>query len=152
MIPEKTMLDLLGGDPLVRMLPHATVTEASREMLRHHIGAVVIEEKDQTIGILTERDINYRVVASGRDTTALLRDVMTPDPTLIPPNTKASDALRQVVHHRYRYALVGQDRKAIGIVLISRIFAEVTKNLDNNVDEIDAFIRDGVFSDRGPLH
>ncbi len=153
MTQEKTVQDLINNDRLVRLSPHATVTQASREMLRHHIGAVVVEDAQRTVGIVTERDINFRVVAAGQDPTITrLCDIMTPDPTLMPPSTKVTDALRLVVNNRYRYALVGQNHKAVGIVLVSRIFAEVTKQLGNNVEDIDHFIRDGVVSDGGALH
>jgi hypothetical protein len=77
---------------------------------------------------------------------------MTAAPILMPPNTKVSDALRLLVHNRYRYALVGYDQQAIGIVLISVIFAEVTRHLGSSVEEVEHFIRGGAFSDQGAVN
>ncbi len=154
MAREKTVQDLIDCDQLVRLSPLSTVIQASREMLRHHIGAVVVvDDAERTVGILTERDINTRVVAAEHDpATTLLSDVMTPSPTLLPSDTKVSDALRWVVRNKYRYALIGQNQKAAGIVVISRIFAEVTMILGSNVEEIDHFIRGDVGSDHQALN
>jgi CBS domain-containing protein len=150
---EKTVMELIDRDRLVRLSPQSTVTQAAREMLRHHIGAVVVDDAERTVGIVTERDINFRVIAAGHDpATTPLSQIMTPSPTLMPPGTKVSDALRLVVHNRYRYALVGEDQRVIGIVMISRIFAEVTKQLGNSVEEIDQFIRGGFFSDHDAIN
>ncbi len=153
MIPEKAVVELTTCDPLVCLPPDATVTTAAQQMLRHHIGAVLIVEGERTVGIVTERDINYRTIAAGLDPkTTSLADIMTRNPTMIAPETKISDALRQVVLNRYRYALVGREGIAAGIVLISRIFAEVSAHLGSSVEEIENFIRGGAFSDRGSLN
>ncbi len=153
MTREKTVLELTATDPLICLPPDATIQQAAQEMLRHHIGAVLIVENGQTIGIVTERDINYRAVATGKDSSVTpLAAIMTREPTMIPPETKASDALRQVVRNRFRYALVGRDGIAAGIVVISRIFAEVAKHLGSDVEDIENFIRSGAYSGHSSLN
>ncbi len=45
----------------------ATVSEAAAEMMSKKIGAVLVLEGAQTVGMFTERDALYRVLAMGRD-------------------------------------------------------------------------------------
>ena len=134
--------DLIDPKTLVALPPETIVAEASRKMLGSHIGLVAVVENQVAVGIVTERDINYRVIAQGRDAnTTRLSDIMSRNPVLIPPDTNVFEALKLVVGSFFRYALVGLERQVVGVVPVSRIFAEVTKTMGNDIDDIDSFIR-----------
>src|SRR5476649_1348955 len=58
--------------------PETTVTQAAKLMAKKNVGAVMVVENELLVGIFTERDALFRVIAQGRDTqTTLLADVMT---------------------------------------------------------------------------
>ncbi|HRR67369.1 MAG TPA: CBS domain-containing protein, partial [Methanomassiliicoccales archaeon] len=46
--------------------PDMTVKEAAALMLREGVGSLVVLEEGEPVGILTERDILYKVVALGK--------------------------------------------------------------------------------------
>ena len=139
--------ELINPENLIILPPETIVTEASRKMLDCHVGLVTVVENDLAVGIVTERDINYRVIAQGRDAnTTRLTDIMSRNPVLISPDTNVFDALKLVVRNFFRYALVGVERHVVGVVPISSIFAEVTKAMGNDIVEIDGFIRGDSFA------
>ncbi len=98
--------------------PDTTVGEAAKLMARKKVGAVlVIGENQELIGIFTERDAVFRVIAKGRDArTTRLADVMTPAPLTVHPRKSLGYALLMMYEHGFRHAPVVEDGKLLGIV------------------------------------
>lgn len=48
---------LRKGRNVVTIAPERTVLEAMRLLMEHRIGAVVVQEEDEVLGILSERDV-----------------------------------------------------------------------------------------------
>ena len=71
------MLRDLATCPAVTCTTTASVPEAARVMAEADVGLlVVVDAADEPVGVLTDRDIVVRAVASGRDH-ATVADVMT---------------------------------------------------------------------------
>jgi CBS domain-containing protein len=102
---------------LVTAPPSITVAEAAKRMKRKKVGALVVTEGDNLVGIFTERDVVFRVVAPGLDPrTTLVESVMTSAPITIGPNEPFGHALL-VMHERgFRHLPVVERGKVIGIV------------------------------------
>ena len=142
MFHEKPISDLIKTEALVALAPGVTVGEAARKMLDRHVGLVVVVENEAVVGIVTERDINFRVVARSRDAeTTRLAEIMSRNPVLIAPETPVSSALKQVVARYFRYAVVGTEGRVAGVVPVNLIFAEITRALDNDIGDIDRYIQ-----------
>lgn len=103
---------------LLTATPHTTVNEAAKLMARKKVGAVlVIGENQELVGIFTERDAVFRVIAKGRDVrTTRLAEVMTPAPLTVHPRKSLGYALLMMHDNGFRHAPVVEDGKLIGIV------------------------------------
>jgi CBS domain-containing protein len=78
---------------------------------------VLVVEGGALVGIFTERDAVFRVLAKNRDAhTTELRQVMTPDPATVAPNTVYGHALLIMQERRFRHVPVVQDGQVLGIV------------------------------------
>src|SRR5512146_326246 len=67
--------------------PETTVGKAAELMARRKVGAIMVVEHHKLVGIFTERDAVFRVIAQGRDArTTRLADVMTPAPQTVDPD------------------------------------------------------------------
>lgn len=97
--------------------PGCTVVEASQRMAQVNVGAVVVVEDDTVVGIFTERDAVFRVLAQGLDPQAtLLSQVMTPSPVTVGPDNTFGYAL-QLMHQRgFRHMPVVASGRPVGIV------------------------------------
>ena len=86
-------------------------------MAKKQIGAVLVVEEKRLIGIFSERDVVFRVVARGLDpaTTPLLQ-VMTPEPKTIKPNNTFGYAMTLMHENGFRHLPVIDEGKVIGIV------------------------------------
>ena len=97
--------------------PTTTVREASELMARKQIGAVLVVEGERLIGIFSERDAVFRVVAHGLDPSATtLGEVMTPDPKTIKPNNTFGYAMTLMHENGFRHLPVLDGGRPVGIV------------------------------------
>jgi CBS domain-containing protein len=93
------------------------VAKAAQRMAAKNVGAILVIEEGRLVGIFTERDVVFRVVAPGLDARKTrISEVMTPDPVTIHPDKPFGSAL--VIMHRegFRHLPVVSDGKAVGIV------------------------------------
>lgn len=96
------------------------IAEAARVMKRNRIGAIMVVESDMLIGIFTERDALFRVLAEDRDVNATkVSDVMTRNPLSIHPDRQFSDALKIMHTGRFRHVPVVENGRAVGMVSAS---------------------------------
>ena len=150
---EKQLSDLMDDAKFVCLSPETTVILASRKMLERHIGAVIVYDNNKMVGIVTERDINYRVVAAQKDpSTTLLSDIMTKNPKTMPPETKVTAALKIMAKNGYRHIPVEVDGNVVGIVSITDVFTESKKKLGGDIKDIEDFILGDVFFNSETSH
>jgi CBS domain-containing protein len=94
-----------------------TVREAAEVMKSRRYGAVLITEGDELLGIFTERDAVFRVVAVGLDPdTTCLADVMTKSPKTIAPDKTFGHAMLLMHENGFRHVPVLEDGKLVGMV------------------------------------
>ena len=102
---------------LLTAAPETTVSEAAKLMAKKNVGAVMVVDEERLIGIFTERDAVFRVIAKGRDTqTTKLAEVMTSAPQTVDPNKSFGYALLMMHENGFRHVPVIEDGKPIGIV------------------------------------
>lgn len=97
--------------------PQTTVSKAAQLMAHKNVGAVMVVEKEQLVGIFTERDAVFRVIAQGRDPHITpLAEVMTVAPKTIDPEKTYGYALHMMHENGFRHVPVIENGKPVGIV------------------------------------
>ena len=108
---------LIEPHKLVVTGPETSVADAARLLKASEVGAVLVVENDRLVGIFTERDAVYRVLAAGRDPAATrLAEVMTRDPITVAPDDEFGYALYLMHEHGFRHAPVVENGRPIGVV------------------------------------
>ncbi len=104
-------------DRLVIVGPEMKVSAAACAMARASVGAVLVVQDERLIGIFTERDLAYRVVARELDPAATpLSQVMTPSPRTLAPEQPFGIALALMHKKGFRHVPVVQDGRPVGMV------------------------------------
>ena len=102
---------------LVIASPQTSVLAAAKLMEQKKVSAILVTSEDQLVGIFTERDAVFRVIAKGRDVkTTQLSEVMTPSPTTVDPDKTFGHALMLMHKHGFRHVPVVLHGKPVGIV------------------------------------
>lgn len=97
--------------------PETTVSAAALLMARRKVGAVMVTRDEKLVGIFTERDVVFRVIALDLDVkSTLLADVMTPSPVTIDPDKSFGYALLLMHKNGFRHMPVTEDGKPVGMV------------------------------------
>jgi CBS domain-containing protein len=109
--------DLIERRKLVMATPQVSVAKAARMMKRSKVGAVLVVEQGRLLGIFTERDAVYRVMAFGLEPEATaLGAVMTRDPKTVGPDEPFGAVLLLMHENGCRHAPVIENGQPIGVV------------------------------------
>jgi CBS domain-containing protein len=113
-IPVREIMD---RHKLLTVGPDTTVREAAALMAKRGVGAILVIQEKRLVGIFTERDIVFRVVARGLETSGTrLAEVMTPDPKTIAPDKAYGVAMLTMHENGFRHLPVIENGVPIGIV------------------------------------
>jgi len=115
----RSLRSIVAGRPPVTVSRNATVVDAARQMKQRNVGSVLVVDGDRLVGIFTERDALFRVLAAARDpATTTLGDVMTPQPQTMHPDEPFVRALRVMHEGKFRHLPVVEFGRPLGIVSV----------------------------------
>ncbi len=114
---DRTVRSVMRRRGLLRGPSDILVSSAATLMARSNVGAIMVLDGDRLVGIFTERDAVFRVMARGLDPNeTCIGDVMTPSPRTIGPNEPLGLALLMMHEGGFRHLPVIEDGKPVGIV------------------------------------
>ena len=109
--------DVMDTAKALTVAPEATVSEVAALMAQRNTGAAMVVDRDSLVGIFTERDALYRVIAIGLNPeVTTMRQVMTPDPQTVEPNRSYGFALLVMQENHFRHVPVVKNGQVVGIV------------------------------------
>lgn len=108
----------LMSKSVVTITPEESAALAARLLSRHELGALPVCAADGTlVGIVTDRDIVTRCVAAGEEPGRVpVRDIMSPAPSVITPETPISDAARLMAQRQVRRLPVVEQGHVVGML------------------------------------
>lgn len=108
----------LMSKSVVTIAPEESAALAARLLSRHELGALPVCAADGTLaGIVTDRDIVTRCVAAGEEPGRVpVRDIMSPAPSVITPETPVSAAARLMAQRQVRRLPVVEQRQVVGML------------------------------------
>ena len=95
-----------------------TVRDAARLLRKTNVGSVIITQKGKAKGIITERDIVYKVIALGKDPVKTkLKSVMSRPLKVIKASDKVESAAMALRNNRVkRLPVVDRNGRLVGII------------------------------------
>ena len=107
---------------LVTVKADISVKKAVKVMNDFEIGCLIVVEKGQAIGIVTERDILKRIVVEGRDPEkTLVGEVMSKPLIVTSPETSLEEAIESMFKHKIKKLPVVEGGKLVGLVTFTDI-------------------------------
>jgi CBS domain-containing protein len=99
--------------------PAETLLDAARAMADIDAGFLPVGENDKLVGIITDRDITIRAVATGRGPDAKIRDVMSEEVRYCYADEDVDDVLDNMADQQIRrLPVVDRSKRLVGIVSI----------------------------------
>jgi CBS domain-containing protein len=116
---ERMIRQIIEGQEPVTAVASMTVAEAARLMSDRKVGALMVVEGEKLVGVFTERDGLFRVLAEGRAGDATpLESVMTRNPQTIGAEKPFVHALQMMHEGGFRHLPVVEGDRVIGIVSV----------------------------------
>jgi CBS domain-containing protein len=129
-------------------VPHdASVEDAVRVMVRNRIGAVVVLEGTELVGIFSERDILDKIILARRNpATTLISTVMTSPVLAVPGSTEDAVAAEQMTERHIRHLpILDDEKKVVGMDSLRGVMEERIADLEHEVNALEAYLGyDGV--------
>lgn len=116
-MPTRKIAEVVKGQSIVTADKTLSVLEASRKMAAAHVGAIMVMEQDQLIGLFTERDALIRVLAAGLNpSTTTLGEVMTSNLQTIDADRPLGHAMHLMFDGGFRHVPVVDNGRAVGMI------------------------------------
>jgi len=117
--------------------PEASMKEAAKIMGERHVGSLVISENDTPVGIVTERDLLSKVVASARDPASVkVKELMSRRLITVNPTDTIKEAAQTMMDQKGRLVVLKEGRAA-GIITASDLIKSLPKATEKMmVDDI----------------
>ena len=121
--------------------PDASVFEAVQLMALKNIGALLVTENDQIVGIVTERDYARKIVLlarSSKDTP--LRDIMTTAVMYVRPDQTCEECMALMTENRVRHLPVMMVGKLIGLISIGDLVKHIISEQKFVIEQLEHYI------------
>ncbi len=105
------------GADVIGATPATTVREAVRRMIDADVSCLVVEQRPDVLGIVTERDVTRRFAASGKDPAGThLAEIMTSPVASCSPEDTVLDCARRMLEENLRHLVVLDRGDLAGVV------------------------------------
>ena len=129
------------GDKSVSVSPDATVLDALKLMASNNIGSVLVMNKEEYLGIVTERDYSRKVILMGKNSTdTKVKEIMTSDLPHVKPDDTIEHCMELMTNSKIRYLPVFEDGKLKGIISITDVVKETIFKQQQTIDHLDSYI------------
>ncbi|MGC8780047.1 MAG: CBS domain-containing protein [Anaerolineae bacterium] len=138
----RTVHDILQrkGRDFWWVTPDTTVYEALRLMAEKDVGAVLVLEGEQLVGILSERDYARKVILHGKSSKeTLVREIMTPKVLTVTPETLIEVCMGLMTTRRVRHLPVMEGGRVVGVVSIGDVVNAIIAEQQYVIEQLRAF-------------
>jgi CBS domain-containing protein len=111
------ILEEKGGDVL-EIDGDSSVFEAVQLMVENNVGSLLVTERGEVVGIVTERDYLRRVTLEGRTEEAPVREIMSSPLVVATLETTVDECMAMMTDRRIRHIPVVDEEKVVGLVSI----------------------------------
>ena len=130
------------GSTVYSTSPDATVLEAVERMNDHKIGALVVMDGEDVVGMFTERDVLRRVVGQERSPSATkVGDVMTSEVVCCKPDADLDDVAAIMKNRRVRHVPVcDRGGQLVGMVSMGDVNSYNASNQQSHIHFLNEYI------------
>lgn len=121
--------------------PTASVFEALERLASKNIGALLVMEGPQVLGIFTERDYARKIALKGRSAPqTLMREVMTPSVMFVTPQQTSEQCMALMTENRLRHLPVMEEGKLLGLISIGDLVKDIISEQQFIITQLECYI------------
>jgi len=121
--------------------PDATVFDALQRMAEKEVGALVVTEGAQVVGLITEREYARKVVLQGRTSpTTLVKEIMISPVVYIHLDQAIEECMALMTEKRTRHLPVIENGKLVGLISIGDIVKSIISDQQFIIEQLVRYI------------
>jgi CBS domain-containing protein len=139
----KTVGQLLQikGNQVWSISPDALVIDALKLMAERGIGALIVLDAGQVVGIISERDYARKVSLLGKSSkTTPVSEIMTEKVVYVRPEQTMADCMALMTNKRIRHLPVIEHDQLSGVISIGDVVKEVISEQEFMIEQLENYI------------
>lgn len=129
------------GDQVWSTTPQTSVYEAIGLMGEKNIGALVVVEDGEVVGVLSERDYSRKVVLQGRTSRdTVVGDILSQPVITIRRKESIEKCMQLMTQHRIRHLPVVDDNRLIGLISMGDLVRWVMESQKHTILQLQGYI------------
>ncbi|HET9598628.1 MAG TPA: CBS domain-containing protein [Anaeromyxobacteraceae bacterium] len=117
--------------------------DAAHLMEARRIGSVGVRRDGKLVGLVTERDLVYAVMAKGGTSSRPIGELVRSDVPAVPPTATERDCAHLMQAHSTRHLLVKQGDSAVGVVSMINVLSLMLEDNRWLIEQLHTYIRGG---------
>jgi len=124
--------------------PTDSVFAAIQIMDEHQIGALLVQEGDKLVGIISERDYARKVILKGKSSkNTQVQEIMTRQVIYVSPSQTMEECMALMTEKRIRHLPVLEEGKLMGIISIGDAVKAAITEKEFLIDQLTKYISGG---------
>ncbi|MCB0718106.1 MAG: CBS domain-containing protein [Bacteroidetes bacterium] len=129
------------GDQVWSVSPSASVLDAIRLMAEKGIGALVVANGDQLLGVISERDYARQVILKGRASNSTqVSEIMSSPVHTVGPDDSVQECLALMTQKRIRHLPVVEHGRLAGVVSIGDLVRVIIDEQKFTIEQLTAYV------------
>lgn len=140
---KATVQEILGkkGSEVYSVNQDSNVFDALKLMAEKGIGAVLVTENYEVVGIFSERDYARKVILEGKSSkTTPVKDIMSHNVIYVTPDRTAEECMALMIDKRVRHLPVYKENELAGLISIGDVVKAVINEKEYAIQELENYI------------
>jgi CBS domain-containing protein len=140
----KTLKQMLDAKtrPLAVVAPGDTVLHALTVMAHNDVGALLVLDGEQLVGIFSERDYARKIILQGKSSKeTLVREIMSDKVAYVTPKATLDECMALMTEKHFRHLpVLDEDGGVVGMVSIGDLVKETISSQQFLIDQLERYI------------
>ncbi len=129
------------GNDVWTISPESSIFDGLTLMAEKNIGALLVVESDQLIGIFSERDYARKVALEGKSSREMtIREVMTDRVSCIRPDQTIKECMELMTQRHIRHLPVQGGDGLVGVISIGDVVKAVISEQEFIIEQLESYI------------
>ena len=141
-----TVRDILRtkGNQIWSVSPHATVFFALELMAEKNVGALVVLDEQDVVGMFSERDYARKIILKGKASKETsVEEIMTSEVTTVRPGQSVDECMALMTEKRIRHLPVIEGEKLVGLISIGDVVKALIAEREFVIKQLENYITGG---------
>lgn len=122
--------------------PDDTVYAALELLAQYEVGALMVMDRGQLVGVLSERDYTRKVALQGRSSKdTRVAEIMTPHVRTVTPSTDTHECMALMSEGKFRHLPVVEGGTVLGMISVRDIMDDIIEEHEQTIAQLENYIQ-----------